>query len=155
MLVNEREGVGLLSRVFDSKSILGICILLWCAFGVARAAQAPLKTSSTASFAVDRWAYSKQFSCLPKDVPADEVVSYGFKGKQNLTVEKKLIEMQARCRGGKLVDAKGREIRFFRVSCWGNPPDDYLEIRQSENEQLATLKKRYTVIVFSCNPMIQ
>ena len=90
-----------------------------------------------------------------KDVRADEVVSYGFKGKQNPTVEKKLIEMQARCRSGKLVDAKRREIRFFRVSCWGNPPDDYLEIQKRENEQLAKLKKRYTVIVFNCDPMIQ
>ena len=155
MLVNEREGVGLLSRVLDSKSVLGICILLLFAFSVARAAQSPLKTRSTASFAADRKANSKEFACLPKAVRADEVVSYGFKGKQNLTVEKKLIEMQARCRGGKLVDAKGREIRFFRVSCWGNPPDDYLEIRKRENEELATLKKHYTVIVFSCNPMIQ
>ncbi|HVS83494.1 MAG TPA: hypothetical protein VHE60_17325 [Pyrinomonadaceae bacterium] len=70
-------------------------------------------------------------------------------------MEKKLAEMKARCRRGKLVDARGREIRFFRVSCWGNPPTDYQEIRQRENEELAKLKKRYAVIVFTCNPMIQ
>lgn len=99
-------------------------------------------------------AASKNFSCLPKDVRADEGVSYDVKGKSIVTVEKKLIELKARCRRGKLVDAKGREIRFFRVSCWGNPPEDYLEIQKREGEQLAELKKHYAVIVFSCNPTI-
>ncbi len=98
---------------------------------------------------------SKSLSCLPKDVRADEAVSYGMKGKSILTVEKKLAGMKARCRRGKLVDARGREIRFLRSSCWGNPPPDYLEIRQRENEELARLQKRYTVIVFGCSPMIQ
>ena len=97
----------------------------------------------------------KSLSCLPKDVRADETVSYGPKGKSILTVEKKLAEMKARCRRGKLVDARGREIRFFRVSCWGNPPEDYQEIQKRENEELAKLKKRYAVIVFGCSPMIQ
>ena len=85
----------------------------------------------------------------------DDVVSYGLKGRQSVTVEKKLTEIKARCRRGKLVDAKGREIRFFHPSCWGNPPPDYLEIRQREDKEFAELKKRYTVIVFGCNPMIQ
>jgi len=97
----------------------------------------------------------EKFPCLPKDVKADDVVSYGRKGMQKVTVEERLIELKARCRTGKLVDAKGRQIRFFRISCWGNPPADYLEIQQRENKELSELKKRYTVIVFSCNPMIQ
>jgi hypothetical protein len=97
----------------------------------------------------------QKFTCLPKDVTLDEAVSYGLKSTQKVTVEKKLMELKARCRNGKLVDTRGREIRFFRVSCWGNPPPDYLEIQQRENKQLADLKRRYTVIVFSCNPMIQ
>jgi hypothetical protein len=97
---------------------------------------------------------SQNLSCLPKDVRAGQAVSYGTKGKSVLTVEKKLAEMKARCRRGKLVDARGREIRFFRVSCWGNPPPDYREIRQRESAEFAKLKKRYTVIAFSCNPMI-
>lgn len=97
----------------------------------------------------------RDLPCLPKDVTAGEVVSSGPKGTQRITVERKLAELKARCRNGKLMDAKGREIRFFRLSCWGNPPPDYLEIQQKENKQLADLKKRYTVIVFACNPMIQ
>ena len=97
---------------------------------------------------------SQKFSCLPKDVRADEVVSYDDKGKSSLTVKKKLIELKARCRKGKLVDAEGCEIRFFRISCWGNPPEDYLEIQKREGEELAELEKHYSVIVFGCNPMI-
>ena len=100
-------------------------------------------------------AASANFSCLPKDVRADDVVSYGLKGRQKVTVERKLTELKARCRSGKLVDAKGREIRFFHMSCWGNPPPDYLEIQERQNKELSELKKRYTVIVFGCNPMIQ
>jgi hypothetical protein len=95
----------------------------------------------------------EQIRCLPKDVRLDQVVSYG-RGGRNITVESKLKEMRARCRKGKLVDAKHREIRFFRESCWGNPPADYLEIQQRKTEELAKLKRRYRVIVFSCNPMM-
>ena len=95
-----------------------------------------------------------KFDCLSKDVQLDEVVSWRA-GKENVTVERKLAELRARCRKQKLVDGKGREIRFFHPSCWGNPPPDYLEIKTRENEQLQSLKKRYTVIAFSCNPMIQ
>jgi hypothetical protein len=98
---------------------------------------------------------STKFSCLPKDVRADEIVSYGAKGRLNVTVAKKLGEMKARCRSGKLIDAKGRAVRFFRRSCWGNPPPDYLEIQKRETDELDKLKRRYTVIVFGCNPMIQ
>jgi len=95
------------------------------------------------------------FSCLPKDVEAHEIVSYGSHKNQRVTVVQKLVELKARCQKGKLVDAKGRGVRFFRPSCWGNPPLDYLEIRQREDEELSKLRKRYTVIVFACNPMIQ
>ena len=107
------------------------------------------------SYAANTSSQSRGFNCLPKDVHADEVVSYGPKGKPGATVEKTLAQMKARCRAGKLVDPKRREIRFFRPSCWGNPPPEYLEIRQREDEGLAKLKRRYTVVVFGCNPMIQ
>jgi hypothetical protein len=97
----------------------------------------------------------KQYACLPKDVRADETVSHGFKGRPAVTVQDKLVEMKARCRKGRLVDSKDREIRFFHLSCWGNPPEDYREIRRRETAELAKLRKRYTVIEFGCNPMIQ
>ena len=97
----------------------------------------------------------KQYTCLPKDVHADETISYGFKGRPAVTVQNKLTEMKARCRKGRLEDSHGREIRFFRLSCWGNPPENYQEIRRRETAELSKLKKRHTVIEFGCNPMIQ
>lgn len=96
-----------------------------------------------------------RFDCLPNDVHLDEVVTYNKTAKKNVTVEKTLIQMKAQCRNRKLVDAKRREIRFFRPSCWGNPPPDYLEIQQRENSDLQKLKRTYAVIVFGCNSMIQ
>jgi len=96
-----------------------------------------------------------RFDCLPKDVQLNDVVTYVGVAKDNITVEKTLVKAGARCRNGKLVDVRRREIRFFRPSCWGNPPRDYLEIQQRENQELAKLKSRYTVIVFGCNPMMQ
>ena len=95
----------------------------------------------------------KQYACLPKDVRATDPISRGVKGKP-VKVSDKLSEIKARCQKGKLVDAKGREIRFFRGSCWGNPPENYLEIRERESRELAKLKSQYTVIEFRCNPMI-
>ena len=95
-----------------------------------------------------------KFNCLPKDVTQDDVVEYR-RGRKDVTVQGKLMEMKARCEKGKLVDARSKEIRFFRTSCWGNPPADYQEIRKQENEDLEKLKRRYTVIVFGCDPMIQ
>jgi hypothetical protein len=95
-----------------------------------------------------------KFDCLPKEVRLDQVVTYGRTAKENVTVENTLIQMKARCRNGKLVDAKNKEIRFFRVSCWGHPPRDYLEIEQRQNEELEKLKRQYTVIVMHCNPRI-
>ena len=83
---------------------------------------------------------NQQYSCFPKDVHADETVSYGFKGRPAVTVQDKLTEMKARCRKGRLVDFKGREIRFFHLSCWGNPPENYQEIRRREAAELAKLK---------------
>jgi hypothetical protein len=96
-----------------------------------------------------------RFDCLPKDVRSDEVVTYARTTKGNITVEKTLMQMKAQCRKSKLVDAKGREIRFFRPSCWGNPPPDYLEIQQRENAELQKLKGTHAVIVFGCDPTIQ
>ncbi len=147
------------SRSYREKFLVGASIFLLLVGLAPAKSESARKLSATSALALaDEDAGpspSKSLSCLPKDVRADEAVSYGLKGKSILTVEKKLAEMKARCRRGKLVDARGREIRFFRPSCWGNPPPDYLEVQKRENEGLAKLKKRYAVIVFGCNPMIQ
>jgi len=147
-------------KVSDAqKFFLSVCIFLLVS-SLALAQRESTQGSSAARAPAERLegtagSRRQNFSCLPKDVRADEIVSYGLKGKRKITVEKELGEIKARCRNGKLVDAKGREVRFFRRSCWGNPPPDYLEIQKRENEELDKLKRRYTVIVFGCNPMIQ
>jgi hypothetical protein len=95
------------------------------------------------------------FGCLPQSVQLNDVVRYGGSRNGDVTVEQTLTKMKAQCRKGRLVDAKRREIRFFRPSCWGNPPSDYRDIQERENEELEKLKTRFTVLVFDCNPMIQ
>lgn len=94
----------------------------------------------------------KDFACLPADIRLEQVVTYG---KTETTVREKLIALQADCDNGKLVDANKKEIRFYRVACFGNPPYNYDQIRQREREEIAQLKQNYTVIVFACNPMMQ
>ena len=95
--------------------------------------------------------------CLPEDTKLTDIVSAsivkpGAKSKK-ITVEQTLIAMKARCKKSKLVDASGREIRFYRLTgCWGNPPADYQEILARQAEEIEKLKKQYTVIEMTCNP---
>ncbi|HEU5236209.1 MAG TPA: hypothetical protein VFU37_03660 [Pyrinomonadaceae bacterium] len=147
-------------RRFVNWKLLLSCIV-WLLFGAAvagserapeyNAAIAPAQSNSSHDEHITP--HGSKFDCLPKDVGLNDVVT-ATKTK-SVTVEKTLIQMKAQCRQGKLVDAKRREIRFFRPSCWGNPPADYLEIQQRESAELQKLKKTYTVIVFACNQMIQ
>jgi hypothetical protein len=98
-------------------------------------------------------------SCLPSDIKPSDVVSAqaakpGIPGKiVTVTVAQKLRQLQARCRRGKLIDAGGKEIRFYRlIGCWGNPPDDYQEQLEHQAKELARLRRRYRVIEMTCNP---
>ncbi len=99
-------------------------------------------------------------SCLPSGIKPSDVVSAqaakpGSERSEvkTITVAEKLKELRTRCRKGKLVDAKGREIRFYQlVGCWGNPPEDYQEILARQAKELASLRKRYHVIEMTCNP---
>jgi hypothetical protein len=97
--------------------------------------------------------------CLPEGTELTDVVSATIAkpgaelAPKKTTVEEKLIAIKARCKKGKLVDASGKEIYFFRMTgCWGNPPADYQEILQRQNDELEKLRKRYTVIEMTCNP---
>lgn len=95
--------------------------------------------------------------CLTTGIKCADVVSASRvkPGSQagKVTVEQKLKELKARCKKGKLVDATGKEIRFYRLTgCWGNPPADYQEILKRQNSELESLRKRYRVIEMTCNP---
>jgi hypothetical protein len=51
------------------------------------------------------------------------------------------------------VDAKGKQIHFYRLTgCWGNPPENYQEILDNQQQELARLRRCYRVIEISCNP---
>jgi hypothetical protein len=99
-------------------------------------------------------------SCLPRevsltDIVTAELIKSGPEGSQvkKITVRDKLLELKARCKSGKLVDGKGREIRFYRLKgCWGNPPADYQEILAEQEKELQELRRLYTVIEMTCNP---
>ena len=95
-------------------------------------------------------------ACMPAGVQASDVVSsQAVKpgGKVvTVTVSQKLKALGARCRKGKLVDAKGTEIRFSQlVGCWGNPPDDYQEQLERQTRELTKRRKRYRVIEMTCD----
>ena len=96
-------------------------------------------------------------ACLPDGVKAKDVVSVeqhrSGKGFKQTTVEQKLKQLKARCRRGKLVDGRGKEIRFYRLKgCWGNPPQDYREILDRQQREISDLKRRYVVVEITCNP---
>jgi hypothetical protein len=97
--------------------------------------------------------------CLPADMKATEVIAIETKNSKagdvvtkKITVKDQLNEIKARCQKGKLVDGSGREIRFYRLAgCWGNPPADYLEILERQQNEINELKKHYRVIEIPCN----
>ena len=100
----------------------------------------------------------KTDDCLPTGIQSTDIVSVqtansGVHSKVvTVTVAQKLKDLRARCRKGKLVDAKGTEIRFYQlIGCWGNPPDDYQEQLARQTKELANLRKRYHVIEMTCD----
>lgn len=115
-----------------------------------------LSFTSNTSLAQKKKKTKNNFStCLPKEIKPDEIVSFSLDAKtKNTTVKDELTRLKAKCVNKKLVDKNGKEIRFFKPSCWGIPPADYQEILERERKELEELKKNYTVIVFKCNPMI-
>ena len=92
--------------------------------------------------------------CLPNGIKPDTIVNSERvvpKRGRAVTVKQLLIEIKARCRKGKLVDGSGLEIRFHRlIGCWGNPPADYQEMLERQNNELNSLKKKYLVIEIPC-----
>ena len=97
--------------------------------------------------------------CLPADIKQDSLIevitrttSHGLV-KDNVTVRDVLKKLRARCRKGKLIDGKGKPVRFFRLrGCWGTQPENYQEILEKQGKQIDDLKKRNTVIEIPCNP---
>lgn len=98
-----------------------------------------------------------RWRCLPPDMTADQVISSEHDARDGtrrlITVREKLRQLRARCRGRRLVDARGKQIYFYRlIGCWGNPPANYLAIMEHQRQELARLRRRYRVVEISCNP---
>lgn len=96
----------------------------------------------------------EKFPCLSADTNLNEKVSAAVGGLKPTTLGKRLAELGARCSRKRLVDRRGREIRIFRHSCWGNPPANYQEMLGEERRTLTTLKRKYIVIEIGCDPSI-
>jgi hypothetical protein len=116
--------------------------------GTALLATLPISTAATDSSA----------GCLPQGINSTDVVSIqaARPGKKNeaatVTVAQKLKELKAHCRKHKLVDSRGREIRFYQlIGCWGNPPADYQQQIERQAGELAQLRRRYRVIEMTCS----
>ncbi len=86
-----------------------------------------------------------------KDVLNDkkQVVSF-----EVTTVEKRLNELKARYKKNKLVDSKGREIKFFEPLCRGvsRGIEGDEEDQQQKDKELTDLQKNFTVIILNCDP---
>ena len=97
------------------------------------------------------------YSCLPGNVKPADIVSAERTGGQDpklvtISVEQTLRQLRARCVRGKLVDAKGKEIRFYRVQCFGAPTAYAMETTRRQRVELEALRKRYTVVEMTCSP---
>lgn len=103
-------------------------------------------------------AAQKYSKCLPADIKEDTVVGWdnpvnSERPSKPVTVRQTLAKLKARCVCDKLVDSRGREIRFFQLQgCWGNPPEGYQEILERQKTEIAGLRKKYSVIEMTCNP---
>jgi hypothetical protein len=103
---------------------------------------------------------AQTYRCLESGIKEDDVTGFrtvisrtSESRTVKVTVKQALKKMGARCLRGKLVDGKGKQIRFyFLQGCWGNPPADYLETLDRQRKEIGELRKRYTVIEMTCNP---
>ena len=101
---------------------------------------------------------SERFSgCLPAGISLDSLVTMEPAQTNQpavtmkVTVGMRLAQLKARCKRGKLVDGKGKQIYFYAlIGCWGNPPADYLELLEHQAKEIQRLQKRYTVIQIPC-----
>jgi hypothetical protein len=97
--------------------------------------------------------YSK---CVPANVDLDSPVVVEDQSKRRrstitTTVRSRLTQLRASCKKGKLF-ANRRQVYFYDlIGCWGNPPEDYLDLLKRQREEIDRLKKKYTVIQISCS----
>lgn len=98
---------------------------------------------------------------LPPDVKPETKVHMDAKNDKGeitstevTTVEKTLNGLKARFENGRLVDGKGREIKFFAPLCRGvsQGPEEDEAARKAKEKELSELERKFTVIVLYCDP---
>ena len=101
-----------------------------------------LVSSSSIPFARNR------FPCLPNGMKLSRAVECDTTAQpgREITLEETLVKMGARCKKGKLVDAKGKEIRFYTVQGFGAPTAYAMETMRRQRIEIEALKRKYTVI---------
>jgi hypothetical protein len=99
----------------------------------------------------------KVAACLPAGISSETFVliqsprTSSDSAVKRVTLKEGLIQLGARCKKGKLRDKTGKEIYFFTLTgCWVNPPADYQEILEKQDQELRRLKKKYTLIQITC-----
>jgi hypothetical protein len=97
---------------------------------------------------------AEPYPCLPANIHSSDVVDVKFlaDGKHEVTLGQKLHGMGARCRNGKLITKRGKEIKFFRREIFGAPTSYAMETSKRQAEELKELQKKYEVIVLSNRP---
>jgi hypothetical protein len=131
-------------------------LLTWLGLVLAACGPASLQSPATTSSPVTSPPAPTTSTCLPPDIELSSIVSAQSLGGGKIakvTVQQKLDELGAQCQNGTLVDSAGKEIRFYQLAgCWGNPPPNYQDILQRQQQELEKLKEQYTVIEMTCNP---
>lgn len=99
-------------------------------------------SSPSISFARNR------FRCLPGGMNLNRAVGCDTTAQpsREVTLEETLKRMGAQCKSAQLVDAKGKEIRFYTVQGFGAPTAYAMETMRRQRMEIAALKQKYTVI---------
>ena len=102
-----------------------------------------------------------KFDRLPENIKLDTQVRKDVRDDKGqiisfatTTVEKRLNELKAHYKNDRLVDGKGKEIRFFDPLCRGASGgiEEDQKAQKQKDAELAELEKKYTVIVVLCDP---
>ncbi len=98
-----------------------------------------------------------KFDRLPGGIKSDTKIRKDTKNNKGevvsfevVTAEQRLNEIEAKYDGEKLVDSKGREIKFFEPLCRGVSQGFEADekARKEKERELAELEKKFTVIVY-------
>jgi hypothetical protein len=73
-------------------------------------------------------------------------ISPGTTARRVITVRQKLIQIGAYCKNGVIYDRTGKEVFFYHVTEWGNPPVNYRELQEKARQELRRLEAQGTVI---------